>query len=147
MSRLLTIPLALLLTLLLATTAFAANAHQVGDTNVSFGTNSLTISAKIAGLGTTSSATFTLGGTIDVSSRCYTKSGNKPQAANKQETIHPSATGEFPVRNGTATPSFTVSPVSSLQCPGGQRVVIESATYDLTISYQGEVVASASGSF
>jgi hypothetical protein len=147
MRRLFFLPAALLLTLALAGTALAANPHQVGSTSVTVSGNSLTISAKIAGLGNVATATFDLGGTIDVSSRCYTKSGNKPQAANKQETISVSETGTFPVRNGTATPTFTVTPLSTLSCPPGQIVVIESVTYDLTISYLGDVLVTASGSF
>lgn len=144
MRRLLIVPAALLLTLALAGTASAANAHQVGSTDISISGNSLTISAKIAGLGNVGTATFDLGGTVDVSSRCYTRSGNKPQAANKQETLTIDQSGTFPVRNGTATPTFTVTPLSTLECPPGQRVVIESVTYDLTISYLGEVLVSES---
>jgi hypothetical protein len=147
MRRLLFVPAALLLMLALAGTAFASNAHQVGSTSVSISGNSLTISAKIAGLGNVGTATFDLSGTVDVSSRCYTKSNNKPQAANKQERLAISESGTFPVRNGTATPRFTVTPLSTLGCPPGQRVVIESVTFDLTISYLGEVLVSASGSF
>jgi hypothetical protein len=132
--------------LLITGTAFAANPHQVGSTSVSISGNSLTISASIAGLGNVPTASFDLSGTIDVSSRCYTRSGNKPQAANKQETLDVAASGEFPVRNGRTNVSFTVSPISTLTCPPGQRVVIESATYDLTISGEG-VTIHASGSF
>jgi hypothetical protein len=132
--------------LLITGTALAGNAHQVGSTSVTFSGNSLTISASIAGLGNVPSATFDLSGTIDVSSRCYTRSGNKPQAANKQEVINVETTGDFPVRNGRTNVSFTVSPVSTLTCPRGQRVVIESATYDLTISGEG-VTIHESGSF
>jgi len=147
MRRLLIAPAALLLTLALAGTAFAASPHQVGSTNVSVSGNALTISAKIAGLGNVGTATFDLEGSVDVSSRCYTRSGNKPQAANKQETLTIDESGTFPVRNGTATPTFTITPLSTLDCPPGQRVVIESVTYDLTISYLGDVLVSASGSF
>jgi|SRR5215208_2339207 hypothetical protein len=132
--------------LLLSGTVFAASPHQIGSTSVTVSGNSLTISASIAGLGNVPSATFDLSGTIDVSSRCYTRSGNKPQAANKQETINVAASGDFPVRNGRTNVSFTVSPISTLTCPPGQRVVIESATYDLTISGEG-VTINASGSF
>jgi hypothetical protein len=74
-----------------------------------------------------------------VSSRCYTKSGNKPQAANKQETLNVSQTGSFPVRGGQTTGSFTVTPLSTLTCPGGQHVVIESVSYDLTLSGPGGI--------
>ena len=52
----------------------------------------------MAGLGNVETATFSLEGTATVSSRCYTKSGNKPQAANKQETISVNQTETFAVR-------------------------------------------------
>jgi len=74
---------------------------------------------------------------VSVSSRCYTKSGNTPQAANKQETISVSKTGTFPVRNGRTNVSFTVTPLSTLKCPGGQHVVIEAISYDLHLTGPG----------
>ena len=75
---------------------------------------------------------------MTVSSRCYTKSGNKPQAANKQETIAVNQTDDFPVRNGQTTGSFTVTPLSTLTCPGGQHVVIESVDFsDLVLTGPG----------
>ena len=140
MRRLLFVPAALALTFALVGSVFAGNAHQVGSTSVVLSGNTLTISASIAGLGNVPSAEFSLVGTVDVSSRCYTRSGNKPQAANKQETIAVNSTATFPVRNGRTNVSFEISPVSTLQCPGGQRVVIESFTYDLQIVGEGIVI-------
>ena len=126
---------------LTATLALAANAHIVGTPTETLSGNTLTVGAKVAGLGNTAeTADFSLEGTVDVSSRCYTKSGNKPQAANKQETINVDTTETFPVRNGSANPTFTISPLSTLQCPKGQRVVIESITYDLDLVYQDEIL-------
>jgi hypothetical protein len=81
------------------------------------------------GLGNDTTVPITLSGNVTVNSRCYTKSGNKPQAATKQETIHVDQTRDFPVRNGQTTGSFTVTPLSTLSCPGGQHVVIESVDY------------------
>jgi hypothetical protein len=43
----------------------------------------------------------------------------------------------FDVRNGQTTGSFTVTPLSTLTCPPGQKVVIESITYNLTLSGPG----------
>jgi hypothetical protein len=117
--------------------ALAANPHFIGTPSITESGNSLVISFKAAGLGNVPSADFSLSGTVDVSSRCYTKSGNKPQAANKQETINVSQTKTFAVSNGQTTGSFTITPLSTLTCPGGQHVVIESVTYDLTLSGQG----------
>ncbi len=119
-----------------ATAALADSPHIVGNPTTTVSGNSLILSASVAGLGNVPSATFGLNGTVDVSSRCYTKSGNKPQAANKQETIAVSQTETFPVRNGRTNATFTVTPLSTLQCPKGQVVVIESITYSLALSYQ-----------
>jgi hypothetical protein len=92
-----------------------------------------------------SGATFDLGGSVDVFSRCYNRGGNKPQADNKQETISVSQTQTFPVRNGRTNATFTVTPLSTLTCPGNQRVVIESFSYDLSISFQGNVLVHVAG--
>jgi hypothetical protein len=138
--RFLFVPAGLLLSLSLIGTVLADSPHQVGQTQVSVSGNSLTISASIAGLGNVPSASFTLSGSVDVFSRCYNKGGNKPQADNKQETISVSQTATFPVRNGRTNVSFTVTPLSTLTCPGNQVVVIESVSYDLTISGQGVTI-------
>ena len=125
-----------------STTALAANAHVIGSPSVTLSGNSLTFSASVAGLGNVASAEFSLEGTASVSSRCYTRSGNTPQAANKQETINVDQTETFAVRNGRTNATFSVSPLSTLTCPGGQRVVIESITYDLDLVYMGDVLYS-----
>jgi hypothetical protein len=39
--------------------------------------------------------------------------------------------GTFDIRNGSVTPTFTVTPLSTLSCPKGQVVTIESISYDL----------------
>jgi hypothetical protein len=133
---------ALAMSLVLAGTALAASPHQVGQTSVSVSGNSLTIAASIAGLGNVPSADFSLTGSVDVFSRCYNKGGNKPQADNKQETISVNQTQTFPVRNGRTNVEFTVTPLSTLTCPGNQVVVIESFSWDLTISGQGLTINS-----
>jgi opacity protein-like surface antigen len=118
-----------------ATAAQAASPHIVGTPTATVSGNTLTLSASVAGLGNVPSATFDLVGTVDVSSRCYTKSGNKPQAANKRETISVDQTVTFDVRNGRTNATFTVTPLSTLSCPAGQVVVIESVTYNLDLNY------------
>jgi hypothetical protein len=137
MRRLLFAPAALLLTLALAGTALAANAHLIGSVGVSTSGNTLTITASIAGLGNVPTATFNLSGTVDVSSRCYTRKGNTPQAANKQESITVDSDATFPVKNGRTDVSFAITPLSTLTCPGGQHVVVESISYDLAITGEG----------
>lgn len=46
-------------------------------------------------------------------------------------------TDTFPLRKGRTNVSFTVTPLSTLDCPGNQVVRIESVTYDLVLSGQG----------
>jgi hypothetical protein len=141
MKRTMVVVTATFATLLMgATAAIAASPHIVGNPTATTSGNSLILSASVAGLGNVPSATFDLVGTVDVSSRCYTKSGNKPQAANKQETISVDQTVTFPVRNGRTNATFTVTPLSTLTCPPGQNVVIESITYSLDLNYMGETL-------
>lgn len=141
MKRTVVVVIATFATLLLgATAAMAASPHIVGTPTTTVSGNSLILSASVAGLGNVETATFDLVGTVDVSSRCYTKSGNKPQAANKQETISVDQTKTFPVRNGRTNATFTVTPLSTLTCPPGQNVVIESVTYSLDLTYMGETL-------
>jgi hypothetical protein len=141
MKRSIIVGTAVLATLLLGSTAaLAASPHIVGSPSTTVSGNSLILSASVAGLGSVPSVTFDLDGTVDVSSRCYTKSGNKPQAANKQESISVDQTATFDVRNGRTNATFTVTPLSTLTCPGGQHVVIESVTYSLDLNYQGDTL-------
>ena len=121
-----------------AGSALAANAHFIGTPQATVSGNTLTVTASVAGLGNAAGAEFTLSGPVTVNSRCFTKSGNRPQAANKQETIAVNQTDTVPVRNGRTNVSFTVSPLSTLQCPKGQVVVIESVDFSgLTLSGEG----------
>jgi len=121
-----------------AQAAVAASPHFIGTPQATVSGNSLTVTFKAAGLGNVEEATFTLSGTVDVFSRCYNRGGNKPQADNKQETINVNSTETFPVSNGQTTGSFTVTPLSTLTCPGNQIVVIESVDFsDLVLTGQG----------
>jgi hypothetical protein len=137
MRHLKALALMLVLSAIAIPAALAGNAHFIGTPQLTQTTDAITVTFKAAGLGNVDVATFSLTGTVDVSSRCYTKKGNTPQAANKQESISVNDSEPFPVSNGQTTGSFTISPVSTLTCPGGQHVVIESLTYDLFLSGQG----------
>jgi len=141
MKRFILILSAAFTTLLMGSTAaLAASPHIVGSPSTTVSGNSLILSASVAGLGNVPSVTFSLKGTVDVSSRCYTKSGNKPQAANKQETIAVKQTETFAVRNGRTNATFTITPLSTLSCPPGQTVVIESVAYSLDLVYEGSTL-------
>jgi len=121
--------------MVMATSVLAASPHYVTDPTVVISGNALTISGKAAGLGNIGSADASLTGTIDVSSRCFTKKGNTPQADNKQEAISVDQNESFPVRHGSVTFSFSVSPLSTLRCPGNQYVGIESISYSLDLNW------------
>ena len=144
MRRSIIVATAVFATLLMGSTAALADSpHLIGGATTSVSGNSITFSASVAGLGNASTANFDWNGTVDVSSRCYTRSGNKPQAANKQETINVNTTTTSNVgKNGRATASLTIEPLSTLRCPPGQNVVIESVSYDITLSYQGDALAT-----
>ena len=130
---------------LLSTFASADNPHFIGTPKATVSGNSLTVTFKAAGLGNGPYADFTLSGSVDVFSRCYNHGGNKPQADNKQETISVNETKQFPVSNGQTTGSFTVTPLSTLTCPGNQIVVIESVSFDLTLTGPGGISAHITG--
>jgi len=118
-----------------APAAVAASPHYVVGPNVTTTTNSLTVSWKAAGLGnTTTAADFSLTGTINTSSQCFTRSGNPVQGVPKQETINVNATGTFDVRNGQTTGSLTVSPLSTLTCTGNQQVRSTINSYNLFLN-------------
>jgi hypothetical protein len=115
--------------------AVAASPHYIKGPTATLTDNSLVVSWKAAGLGnTTTSADFTLTGTVTVSSQCFTKSGNPVNGVPKSDTTDVNATGTFDVRNGQVTGSFTISPLSTLTCTGNQEVRTLSASFDLFLN-------------
>jgi hypothetical protein len=120
---------------LAAPAAFADSPHYIKGPTATVSGNSLTVSWKAAGLGNTAtSVDFALTGTANVTSQCFTKSGNPVNGVPKSETIDVNVTGTFPVRNGQTTGSLTVSPLSTLTCTGNQHVEILSVSFDLTLT-------------
>lgn len=112
-----------------------ADPHYVRGPTATVEGNSLTVSWKAAGLGNTvTSVDFSLTGTANVTSQCFTRSGNPVQGVPKSETIDVDVTGTFPVRNGQTTGSLTVSPLSTLTCTGNQEVRILDVSFDLTLT-------------
>jgi hypothetical protein len=115
--------------------AYADNPHYIKGPTATVEGNSLVIAWKAAGLGNTvTSVDFNLTGTVTSTSQCFTKSGNPVQGVPKSETIDVNATGTFPVRNGQTTGSFTIEPLSTLECTGKQEVRILSVAFDLTLT-------------
>jgi hypothetical protein len=130
-----------------AVAALADNVHIVGSPNVNVSGNSIVIKVSVAGLGSVSTVNLTLSGDLQVISRCYNRGGNKPQADNKTEDVSINQTGTFPVRNGRTNATFTISPVSTLSCPGNQVVVVESASGTLDLIYQGQDIGDITISY
>ena len=121
--------------LALASAAFADSPHYIKGPTATVSGNSLTVTWKAAGLGNTvTSADFSLTGTANVTSQCFTKSGNPVNGVPKTESVDVDVSGSFPVRNGSVTGSLTVSPLSTLTCTGNQHVVILSVSFDLTLN-------------
>jgi len=115
--------------------ALAASPHYIKGPDVSVSGNSLTVSWKAAGLGNEDpSADFALTGTADVTSQCFTRSGNPVNGVPKSETVDVDVSGDFPVRNGSVTGSLTVEPLSTLQCTGNQHVEILDVSFDLFLN-------------
>ena len=139
MKRLLTSSMAALFCLIVtAESAQAQNPRWNRGPTATVSGGNIVISGKATGLGNVPSVDFLVTGSILLSSRCYTRRGNTPQAANKQESHDVNAGGSFPVSNGQTTVSISEPlPSSTLDCPGGQRVVVESCTYDLQIDAAG----------
>jgi hypothetical protein len=118
-----------------APAAFADSPHYVRGPTATVSGNSLTVSWKAAGLGNTvTSADFRLTGTANVTSQCFTKSGNPVNGVPKSEIVDVDVSGTFDVRNGQVTGSLTVSPLSTLTCTGNQEVRILSVSFDLTLT-------------
>jgi len=106
-----------------APTAFADSPHYIKGPTATVSGNSLTVSWEAAGLGNTvTSVDFSLTGTADVTSQCFTKSGNPVSGVPKSETINVNVTGTFPVRKGQDDRLADGLAPSTLTCTGNQHV-------------------------
>jgi hypothetical protein len=139
--------LSLMALALAAVPALAANPHfQAKNTSVS-GPNAngnLTVSFRIAGLGNDlDSVRITLSSDASAVYACRNNGGNFPSDP-KKKTVSTdlSVSDTFPVHNGSASGSLTLSPPdSTLNCPGGQHAVLAQITYDnVTLSGGGDSV-------
>ena len=115
---------------ILASIAWAGSPHFVDDTvqAVVSGTNGevLTVSGKEAGLGDEDQVNIL----VTATAACINPGGNHPKAANKQSV---SAQGQFPVQNGKANFSLTLTATFQPQCSPPMTVVWSDITVtDLT---------------
>ncbi|WP_137989207.1 hypothetical protein [Streptomyces vilmorinianum] len=86
----------------LAPSAEAVSPHFVGTPSVTTSGSSLTVKGKEAGLGNQQLVDIT----VTADAQCVNKGGNKPAAENKQAF---GGGGQFPVQNGKANFSVTVT--------------------------------------
>jgi hypothetical protein len=123
------------LTATLAVPAWAGSPHFVGGTSITRDDNSLTVSGKIAGLGNEDQVEVQ----ITVDAQCINPGGNHPKAGNKESF---SAAGTFPVQNGKANFSLTVTANFQPDCSPPMTVVftnlvVTDLTHGLTRSFPG----------
>jgi hypothetical protein len=93
-----------------ATTASAGSPHFVDDqTKATISGNTLTVSGKEAGLGDEAQIHVVL----TAEAQCVNGGGNHPQAANKESFT---AAGDFPVQNGKADFTLSITAVFQPSC-------------------------------
>ena len=111
------VAMATLLTLgLMAQTAVAGSPHFVGQISITRTDNSLTISGKEAGLGNETQVHIV----VTADAQCINPGGNHPKAGNKESF---SAEGDFPVQNGKAEFSLTLTATFQPDCTPPMSVV------------------------
>jgi len=119
-------------------TALAGSPHFVDDSvQVSRSGNTLTATGKEAGLGDESQVHIVLNATA----LCINGGSKHPKAANKQSV---SAAGDFPVQNGKANFSLSVTAVFQPSCSPPMTVQFTDVT--VTDTTNG-ITANVSGTF
>jgi hypothetical protein len=100
-----------------AAVSFAGSPHFVDDTvTISRAGNTLTVSGKEAGLGDEPQVHIVLSATAE----CINGGGHHPKAANKESV---SSAGDFPVQNGKA--NFTLSVTATFSPPCSPPMTVE----------------------
>jgi hypothetical protein len=94
---------------LAAPAAWAGSPHFVGTPTITRSGDALTVTGKVAGLGSETQINVTV--SADVA--CVNPGNNEPKAENKGATI---AEGTFPVQNGKANFSVTGTGTTSPDC-------------------------------
>jgi hypothetical protein len=110
---------------------------QSANSSLSSDGQTLSVAFKEVGLGSQyTSDDITLSADVDALWGCFTKkSGNHPQATNKEGPGTLSNTQPFDARNGQVTGTISLSIVAPDLCPPGQRERLISANYtNITVS-------------
>lgn len=127
------ISICLLLGLGVTAVAVAGSPHFIKSaTKATVDGNTVTVSGKLAGLGNEAQVHVVLSG----DAACVNPGGNKPQAANKQSF---NAEGDFPVQNGKAEFTLTMTATFQPDCSPPMSVVwsnlkVEATTYGLVLN-------------
>ena len=108
--------LSLLLGVSMAPSAWAGSPHFVGAISITRTDNSLTVSGKEAGLGNETQVTIS----VSADAQCINPGGNHPKAGNKESF---STEGTFPVQNGKALFSLTLTATFQPDCTPPMTVV------------------------
>jgi len=116
MRKFLVLTVAVFASLILATPAYAGSPHFVGAVTATVSGDSLTVSGKEAGLGNEAQVHIV----VTATAACLNPGNNKPQAGNKQSV---SAEGDFPVQNGRAEFSLTLTAIFQPSCTPPMTVV------------------------
>ena len=101
--------------------AIAGSPHFVGTPTVTRSGNSLTVDGKVAGLGSETQVEIQ----ISAQAACLNPGQNFPSAANKQTFT---ANGTFPVQNGKAIFSLTLTATFQPKCSPPMTVVFGDVT-------------------
>jgi hypothetical protein len=118
-----------------AAPAFAGSPHFVGAATITRDGESLTVSGKLAGLGDEENVNIV----ATVEAACINPGSKKPQAANKESF---SVGGDFPVQNGKANYSLTITATFQPSCSPPMTVVftnlvVTDTTHNISQSYPG----------
>jgi hypothetical protein len=116
MRKLVALLTAAALALTTALPAAAGSPHFVGDPVFTVSGNTVTVSAKEAGLGDEDQIVVVLSG----DAACINPGGKKPQAGNKEAF---SSTATIPVQNGKATYTLSLSATFTPDCTPPMSVV------------------------
>jgi len=101
--------------------AWAGSPHFVGDITITRDGNSLTVSGKEAGLGNEEQVHIV----VEATALCINPGSKHPKAANKESV---SAEGDFPVQNGKANFSLTLTATFQPDCSPPMTVVFTDVT-------------------
>src|SRR3990167_5665113 len=107
---------AVAMTALFAGPAMAGSPHFVGDPTFTVSGNTVTVSGKEAGLGNESQVHIV----VNAEAACINPGDKHPKAANKESF---SAEGDFPVQNGKADFSLSVTATFQPSCSPPMTVV------------------------